>query len=586
LEGGGIMPAEAVEQARSASVQLEAIGQTAKVTLTTAFVKLAPLILTVAEYLALATKFATDFAEEIGHEVSQAFRDSAAFFDKWNKKFADWSAQLEQAIPFLKVVEDALNGINAAATGAGAKGHAAAANAPEGSAQAWMNKEFGTVIPTFKTGMEKVMAEVAKQAGTAKGQGTLAAGSLARPHATPADKTQQLLQDATAALANAMKAELQSTLALTTNIDDRAQIEQGIAEQEFAAALAELEKKRAAAAKDKTLKDPAVKAAINADIDEAETAQANAEVNKVILEQRQAQVAHLQAANAQASAEAALRAVSFKAQEDEFTARANLAVTTAERNSWEQQALKAAQARETDAAQQAVDTAQNAYDQALAMNDFDKALKAATDLLKARTEQTALGRNQVLQTAQQVKAQENPLQKWADDAQNFSQTVMDDGAKAFSSLADGLADAIVHAKNLGDVAKNVFQQLAVDLVSALLKKEIATYIFPYLPAFASGGIAAGGLALVGERGPEIVNLPGGSQVIPNSALRSVGLGSMSPAPPTILFDNRGAVIWEQAARQMMAYADRTSASAGFASLQTSRRSVPAEMARASGRTLR
>jgi phage-related tail protein len=36
--------------------------------------------------------------------------------------------------------------------------------------------------------------------------------------------------------------------------------------------------------------------------------------------------------------------------------------------------------------------------------------------------------------------------------------------------------------------------------------------------FASGGISRGGWATVGERGPELVNLPRGAQVIPNDAL--------------------------------------------------------------------
>jgi hypothetical protein len=44
-------------------------------------------------------------------------------------------------------------------------------------------------------------------------------------------------------------------------------------------------------------------------------------------------------------------------------------------------------------------------------------------------------------------------------------------------------------------------------------------LFSALPAFASGtNFAPGGLSLVGERGPELVNLPRGAQVIPNHVL--------------------------------------------------------------------
>src|SRR5690606_28633546 len=47
--------------------------------------------------------------------------------------------------------------------------------------------------------------------------------------------------------------------------------------------------------------------------------------------------------------------------------------------------------------------------------------------------------------------------------------------------------------------------------------------FPAFPGFANGTMSApGGMAWVGERGPELVNLPRGSQVIPNHALRGGG----------------------------------------------------------------
>ena len=38
---------------------------------------------------------------------------------------------------------------------------------------------------------------------------------------------------------------------------------------------------------------------------------------------------------------------------------------------------------------------------------------------------------------------------------------------------------------------------------------------------AAGGIAAGGWTLVGERGPELVNMPRGSQVYPNGQTRQM-----------------------------------------------------------------
>ena len=48
----------------------------------------------------------------------------------------------------------------------------------------------------------------------------------------------------------------------------------------------------------------------------------------------------------------------------------------------------------------------------------------------------------------------------------------------------------------------------------------------FIPGFAKGtSYAPGGMALVGERGPELVNLPRGSQVIPNHKIGGVSGGS-------------------------------------------------------------
>lgn len=62
-----------------------------------------------------------------------------------------------------------------------------------------------------------------------------------------------------------------------------------------------------------------------------------------------------------------------------------------------------------------------------------------------------------------------------------------------------------------------------------------------LPAFA-GGVKnfSGGLAIVGERGPELVNLPRGSDVIPN---HMIGNGQVNVTlQPSLTFDRRGLVV--------------------------------------------
>lgn len=107
-----------------------------------------------------------------------------------------------------------------------------------------------------------------------------------------------------------------------------------------------------------------------------------------------------------------------------------------------------------------------------------------------------------------------------------------------SALSSAFADAVVEGKSLNDVMSSLLKTLekaAINSAFSSLFNPTAsggTSIFGSLlkgiiPGFASGTDSApGGLAIVGERGPELVNLPRGSQVIPNSALAARG-GSAS-----------------------------------------------------------
>jgi hypothetical protein len=137
------------------------------------------------------------------------------------------------------------------------------------------------------------------------------------------------------------------------------------------------------------------------------------------------------------------------------------------------------------------------------------------------------------------------------------------------SVAEGLTDVVLRNQSSG----------AGGLLTA-----VASALFGR--SYAGGTMSArAGIALVGERGPELVKLPGGSRVIPNSALNNVGMGGGRGVTQTLIFDNRGAVIWEQAARQMMAYADRAAVSAGGAAVQSARRATPDDLARSGSRRL-
>lgn len=144
-------------------------------------------------------------------------------------------------------------------------------------------------------------------------------------------------------------------------------------------------------------------------------------------------------------------------------------------------------------------------------------------------------------------------------------------AEGLSSLIDGLAAASVGAADLGDVFRSTIRQMAMDanrillqnllsgasggggggLFSSLLsigasafsggfggtKSLLQTKNLTAFKGFANGtNSAPGGLAWVGERGPELLNIPRGSQIIPNDILRGLsrqGGGNSRTYSPTM-----------------------------------------------------
>lgn len=109
-----------------------------------------------------------------------------------------------------------------------------------------------------------------------------------------------------------------------------------------------------------------------------------------------------------------------------------------------------------------------------------------------------------------------------------------------SSMTSGLADILDGTKSAGEGFAALGKTIARSLEEAIIKMTIVAPLMRALqgglgglipglgaglsiPKFAGGtSFAPGGMALVGERGPELINLPRGSQVIPNHALSNGG----------------------------------------------------------------
>jgi len=203
----------------------------------------------------------------------------------------------------------------------------------------------------------------------------------------------------------------------------------------------------------------------------------------------------------------------------------------------------------------------------------------------------------------------SPWEQWSKEGVTASQNVGDAlesaAVKGMDQFNAGVAEAIVNGKNMRQVFSQIFKQMEADLVQYLVKQaEIGVFnslpgssgsilqtVFN-LPAHAMGtNFAPGGLSIVGENGPEILNIPQGSQVIPNNLLGSLSsLGNQRASTPVVIqgpsFNLSGAVVTQDLLDQMHAISRNHSAQAAAAAVQTARSVIPADMQRRSMARLR
>ncbi|MDG6079750.1 hypothetical protein E3U23_11175 [Erythrobacter litoralis] len=171
------------------------------------------------------------------------------------------------------------------------------------------------------------------------------------------------------------------------------------------------------------------------------------------------------------------------------------------------------------------------------------ALLASLDAIEAR------------ERAAGEKANRTELERYLDDLDMSAAEINEaiDGIKidGLEALNDGIVDAIMGVKSLGEVFANVAKQIIADLLRIAVQKAIIEPLakslfssesgwggpFPILDgARAMGGpVLAGGTYLVGENGPEIFHPGSSGTIIPNHELGRGG-GSMIQVVPSPYFD--------------------------------------------------
>lgn len=143
---------------------------------------------------------------------------------------------------------------------------------------------------------------------------------------------------------------------------------------------------------------------------------------------------------------------------------------------------------------------------------------AATAAEKAQIEQLVEAN---FKASEAFDRQRSAIQDVNDAGREFAGTLVDgllNGAKASDLLADAF----------GRLADRFLNSGLDALFNSVTGGGKTSFLSGIIPGFASGtNFAPGGVALVGEKGPELVNLPRGSQVIPNHKLTAPTMPRLS-----------------------------------------------------------
>lgn len=106
-----------------------------------------------------------------------------------------------------------------------------------------------------------------------------------------------------------------------------------------------------------------------------------------------------------------------------------------------------------------------------------------------------------------------------------------------SALSNAFADAVVEGRNLNEVMSNLIKTLEKAAINSLFSSffnapasgglsTFASLVKSVIPGFAGGTDSApGGLSWVGEKGPELMNVPRGAQILPADISRQVTSGN-------------------------------------------------------------
>jgi len=358
-------------------------------------------------------------------------------------------------------------------------------------------------------------------------------------------------------MARLAQEELRARADLTTNAADRADLEKQMLEGERAQRIAQIENEESYT---RAQKDAQI-AAINRIYGKPGQVGKNGEI---IAEARPGLLAQ-QINRDLEFRQNAIALSALEAQQATLEAQADLETNVGKRNDLERRALDL---------QQKIERAR-----------LDEAIATEGIAESARAELLA---QQNIERLKLARSQRSPGQVYRDDlreaADNVNEAIESIEVRGLNALNDGITEAIMGTKSLGDVFKGVANQIIADLIRIAVQQAIVRPIAEALfgggsskssgggflglnniiktiaavPGFATGtNNAPRGLAVVGERGPELVRFNGGEQVIPNHAIGNMGVaGAGASVVQHFNLDARGAVLTQDLVNQINSMGQR------------------------------
>jgi hypothetical protein len=556
---GAVLDEALVQKAAQGADELKKAGAVINTQLHAAFVGLIPVLVQITQFMSNMVTLASNIAQKLGYAFSgDATNLSDQNLNAQTKNVADERTRLFARVKDIDP-NASIDGHNRIQSGkldsiTSAQGINQLKAAIKANAQEWL--DLGKEVNR----RTKITADANAKAS---------ASGKTDPAAAP-DKTKKAPSDQTAALNEAAKSIDDSAQKavdsaydkLATTIEAHAEAQHQIVADELKESEDRITKQRAAITKavGKGEESATAAKAQNLLLDEASARLQLVATLKNELITRNTLIDILKQDQELSDSQAQVRQAGYRREANYYAALGSLATTTQARVAYENQAFASAQAADRDIADQQVKDAQSGVNQARIGGDATKLTEALNKLTTALEDRKSLDTIQPIQA--QARSQEqfrsaNPLYAYANPTESIDQSLQSVGVKGLQSLSSGIASAIVNAKNLGEVFHNVSKQIIEDLLQIGIQRAIVDPLANLLfggqatavqssatpsgglfggifhglgiPGFALGtGSAPGGLSWVGEAGPELVNLPRGSQVIPSAQSLALTQGGGTP----------------------------------------------------------